>query len=84
MLTMYVKTGCPYCALAISKIDELGLEVKYKNIADDTVAEELIKRGGKRMVPYLVDKDHDVEMYESSDIVDYLDENYSNGNSRGE
>lgn len=84
MLIMYVKTGCPYCALAISKADELGIEMEYKNIADEEVAAELIERGGKPAVPYLVDSERNVEMYESSDIVDYLDKNYSNGPSRGD
>ncbi|MCH8050067.1 glutathione S-transferase N-terminal domain-containing protein [Patescibacteria group bacterium] len=81
MLTMYVKTGCPYCALAIGKVDDLGLKVEYKNIADDAVAAELVERGGKRMVPYLVDEERSVEMYESSDIVDYLNKNYSSKDS---
>lgn len=76
MLTLYVKTGCPYCALALAKIDELGLTVEQKNIADDAVAAELIERGGKRQVPYLVDSDKQVEMYESGDIIDYFEKNY--------
>ena len=81
MLTMYVKTGCPYCALAIGKVDDLGLKVEYKNIADDAVAAELVERGGKRMVPYLVDEERGVEMYESSNIVDYLNKNYARTDS---
>ncbi|GEM_PF-2836265 len=39
---------------------------------DDAVAAELIAKGDKRQVPYLVDSDHGVEMYESDDIVEYL------------
>ena len=78
---MYVKTGCPYCALAIGKVDDLGLKVEYKNIADDAVAAELVERGGKRMVPYLVDEERGVEMYESSDIVEYLNKNYARTDS---
>jgi len=77
MLTMYVKTGCPYCAKALAKVDELGIEVEQKNIADEGVAEELTARGGKRQVPYLIDSNRDVEMYESDDIVAYLGEHYS-------
>jgi len=76
MLTMYVKTGCPYCAAALAKVEELGLAVEQKNIANDAVVAELVERGGKRQVPYLVDTDRGVEMYESGDIVDYLDEHY--------
>lgn len=76
MLTMYVKTGCPYCALALEAVTTLGLTVEQKNIADDAVAAELIARGGKRQVPYLVDTDKGIEMYESGDIVAYLEKTY--------
>lgn len=76
MLTLYVKTGCPFCAKVLRKVDELGLEVEKKNIADDAVAAELIERGGKRQVPYLVDGEQNVEIYESNSIVAYLDEHH--------
>ena len=80
MITLYVKTGCPYCAIAISKLNELGLQFQEKNIADDAVAAELVARGGKRQVPYLVDGAKNVEMYESGDIADYLAKNYAHAN----
>ena len=76
MLTMYVKTGCPYCALALSTADNLELTIEQKNIGDDAVAAELIARGGKRQVPYLIDSESGVEMYESADIADYLEKTY--------
>lgn len=76
MLTLYVKTGCPFCAKVLEAGKELGIEFDQKNIADPAVAEELIQRGGKRMVPYLVDSDENVEMYESGDIVAYLHKNF--------
>ena len=78
MLMLYVKTGCPYCAAVLHKVEELGIEVEQKNIADDTIARELIDRGGKRQVPYLVDTERNVEMYESGDINDYLAIHYGN------
>ena len=34
--------------------------------------ETLIKLGGKRQVPFLVDNDRNIQMYESNDIVEYL------------
>ncbi|MCB9745525.1 MAG: glutathione S-transferase N-terminal domain-containing protein [Alphaproteobacteria bacterium] len=37
---------------------------------------ELEQRGGKGMVPYLIDPNTGVEMYESADIVRYLGERY--------
>lgn len=77
MLTLYVKTGCPYCLKVLDTLEELGVPFEEKNIADDAVAAELVARGGKRQVPYLVDDENDVEMYESADISTYLRERYA-------
>ncbi len=77
MLTLYVKTGCPFCAKVHHAAEELGIAFNEKNIADPAVAQELIARGGKRQVPYLIDEEHHKEMYESDDIVTYLHENFA-------
>ncbi len=74
MLMLYVKSGCPFCAMVIHKLEELGLEYDEKDIAESGVGEELVARGGKRQVPYLVDAEAGIEMYESAEIVDYLDQ----------
>ena len=76
MLTLYVKTGCPFCTKVLAAGKEIGIEFDEKNIADPAVAEELIQKGGKRQVPYLVDSDANVEMYESDAIVEYLHKNF--------
>lgn len=78
MLTLYVKTGCPYCAVVLKTVDDLGLTIEEKNIADEGVAEELIEKGGQRQVPYLIDDENGVSMYESADIAAYLEETYGN------
>lgn len=70
MMTLYVKTGCPWCKKVLDYADAHGIVFEQLNIADPKVAEELVKRGGKRQVPYLVDGN--IEMYESADIVAYL------------
>lgn len=76
MLTLYVKTGCPYCLRVLRAAEELGITFDERNIADPAVAEELIKRGGKRQVPYLVDAERNIEMYESAGIEEYLRAQY--------
>ncbi len=77
MLTLHVKTGCPFCHKVLDAGKELGITFEEKNIANDAVASELIARGGKRQVPYLVDSEKGIEMYESDDIVAYVHEHYS-------
>lgn len=79
MLTLYIRTGCPFCARVTEKLEDLNLSYEKKNIADPAVADELVERGGMRQVPFLVDSERGVEMYESADIVRYLDEQYGGG-----
>jgi glutaredoxin 3 len=75
---LYVKTGCPWCKRVLDFADQKGITFDIRNIADASVADELIKRGGKRQVTYLVDIKNAVEMYESADIVGYLKSDSNN------
>ena len=79
MLTLYVKTGCQYCAKVLAAGEELGLEFNMKNVSDEAIETELVARGGKLQMPYLVDGQTGVEMYESDDIIAYLTEKVSKG-----
>lgn len=59
--------------------DNLGVEFDLQDIeADDATAAALVEKGGKRQVPFLVDTDRDVALYESADIIDYIREHYAN------
>ncbi len=79
MLTLYTRTGCPFCATALDAVATLDLNVEKKNIEDESIAGELVSRGGKRQVPYLVDTNRNIEMYESEDIIHYLKKQYGSG-----
>lgn len=63
--------------MVLKKLEEDGIPFEEKNIGDDAIAAELVEKGGKRQVPYLVDDSRGVAMYESADIVNYLGEHYS-------
>ncbi len=90
MLTLYVKTGCSYCEIVKDSLFKLRLDYREKNISDLEVATELIEKGGKKLVPFIDDEDPcttarhhtpclldgDVEMYESNNIIEYLEKNY--------
>jgi glutaredoxin len=67
-----MRPTCPFCHKVITAAEELGITLDYKNITEPSVAEELVQRGGKQQVPYLVDSANKVEMYESGDIIEYL------------
>lgn len=79
MLELYQKEGCPYCQKVRAKMTELDLDYICRNVRDENSKKEALitKLGGKVQVPFLVDTDKDVSMYESEDIIKYLEENYS-------
>jgi glutaredoxin 3 len=76
MLTLYVRTGCPYCAEVLEEGLARGIEFDTKNIANPTNEKELEERGGKVQAPYLIDSETGREMYESEDIIAYLHERF--------
>jgi glutathione S-transferase len=77
MLTLYYKPTCPFCRRVVAVIERLELEVEMKNIEENQgYRDELLEHGGKQQVPYLVDADKEVAMYESDDIVAHLQTHY--------
>jgi glutathione S-transferase len=80
-LQLYDFEGCPFCRKAREALSILDLEVEvYPCPKGGTrYRRELRARGGKEQFPYLVDPNTGQEMYESSDIVDYLFERYGTG-----
>ena len=82
MLTLYYKPTCPHSSQVLGEAEQLGVSFDLKNIAsDETLREELIQKGGKKQVPYLVDPERGVAMYESGDIIAYLKEHYGDGST---
>lgn len=72
MLILYMRPGCPYCARVFKAAEELAISFDQRNINDPAIDAELLARGGKRQVPYLVDEERGIEMYESDDIIKHL------------
>jgi glutaredoxin len=72
MLTLYIRPGCHYCAEVLHAAASLGIAFDLKTVENPEVASELEDRGGKLQVPYLVDAENGVEMYESEDIIAHL------------
>lgn len=80
MLILYYKPTCPFCRQVQATIARLELEVELRDITTSAEHEhDLIARGGKRQVPYLVDEEQAVEMYESDAIIAHLQQLYGAG-----
>lgn len=72
MLILYYRPTCAFSKKVLAAAKELGVGLEVRDIGEGTHAQELIKRGGKQQVPYLIDQKRGTELYESDEIVDYL------------
>jgi len=79
MITLYINPECPFCKKTVETARELGAPVTLKDVHEPGVTEELIQLGGKRQMPYMVDDEDGVSMYESDDIIAYLHRKFDHG-----
>ncbi|CAH0529074.1 glutaredoxin family protein [Vibrio hippocampi] len=79
-LALYQFEGCPFCVKVRRELKRQSINVTLKDAANDPQARsELLAGGGKVKVPCLQIKDgeHTQWMYESSDIVNYLKQEFA-------
>ena len=80
MIQLYFDPVCPFCARVIAHLEEKQIPYEKKQIAlraDSETKRELVELGGRPQVPFLHDPEREVRMYESQDIVDYVDLHYA-------
>lgn len=75
-LILYVSDMCAACENVIAAAEDLGLYIDQRNIADPEHRAELHSHGGRVQVPYLIDITGNVAMYESEEIIRYLERKY--------
>lgn len=83
MLELYQAEGCPYSEKAREKLTELGISYVAHNprthdgdTRNQQTHDELLTIGGEDQIPFLVDHQRGEMLYESDEIVTYLDEHY--------
>ncbi len=75
MFTLYYKPTCPFCQRVLQMAENFNVELELKDVSESEEAmTELLEKGGKQTVPFLVDSERNISMYESSDIIDHLRE----------
>ena len=74
MLLLYKMEGCPFCEKVLKHLEEKQMQFRSMDISDPVNLDELLHLGGEQQVPFLVDTDHNEKMYESEDIIQYVDQ----------
>ncbi len=54
------------------ELEKNKIEYKSLDISNPLNMDELIRMGGKEQVPFLMDVDNKVDLYESDDIIEYI------------
>lgn len=79
-LELYEYEACPFCRKVREVLSELDLPYISRPAARGSFRRQAVmKRGGRMMVPFLIDPNTDVAMYESEEIIDYLHARYGRG-----
>jgi glutathione S-transferase len=84
LLELYDFEACPYCRKVREVLCELDLDYLARPVAHGSPRRaELARRGGKVQAPYLADANTGAELYESDDIIAYLNDTYGAGARAG-
>ena len=74
-LILYEYDASPYCQRVREMANLLDLTVEYRpcpGARQGAFSQELLQRTGRQTVPYLIDENTGTEMFESSEIIEYL------------
>lgn len=79
--SLYQHFSCPFCIKTRRALHKLNLPIETKNVSTGSpYRQELLEKGGKIQVPCLRIEENgkDIWMYESSEIIGYLNKQFAN------
>jgi len=80
LLELYAYEGSPFCRIAREALCELELAYRLRNVPRRSPDREaFVAVSGKMQVPYLIDPNTGVQMFESAEIRRYLHDTYGGG-----
>ena len=76
-LELWSFEASPFCRIVREKLCTLEIPYRLHNVAKSSPSRDaFVRRSGRMMVPYLVDPNSGVALFESAEIVRYLHESY--------
>jgi glutathione S-transferase len=79
-LELWSFEASPFCRIAREALCSLEIPYRLHNVGKGSPSREaFVQRSGKMQVPFLVDPNTQVELFESADIVRYLRATYGEG-----
>jgi len=79
-LELWSFEASPFCRIVREALCALEVPYVLHNVARESPRRDaFVERSGRMQVPWLVDPNRDVHLFESADIVAYLEETYATG-----
>lgn len=77
-LELWSFEGSPFCRIVRERLCELEIRYLLHNVGKGSPSrDDFVKRSGKMQVPFLVDANTGTEIFESAEIIAYLDRTYA-------
>lgn len=73
MFDLYILESCPYCRKVMDFLKDKNIQYHKFDISNNDNKLRLLALGGKEQVPFLFNEDTNEKMYESADIIKYLE-----------
>lgn len=74
MLELFSMDTCPYCLKVKEFFKTHNVQYIERNVNEPENAMELMKLGGKAQVPFLANREKNIYIYNSDDIIKYVQE----------
>jgi glutathione S-transferase len=76
-LELYSFEASPFCRIVRERLSSYEIPYLLHNVAKGSPRREaFVERSGRMQVPYLIDPNAQIELFESADIVQHLDSTY--------
>ncbi len=72
MIDLYISETCPYSIKVMEFLRNKNIDFNKLSVSERENMEKLMEIGGKMQVPFMHDRDKNVKMYESDDIIEYF------------
>jgi glutaredoxin len=73
MIDLYTLPNCPYCKKVVEFLNSKGIKFYNIDTSNKDNALKLLTLGGKEQVPFLYNKETNDKLYESDEIIAYLE-----------
>lgn len=72
MLDLFILNTCPYCKKVIDHLEKNNIKYHKFDTLNNDNALRLLSIGGKDQVPFLYNEDTNDKIYESEEIIAYI------------